>query len=66
VKTPEEIMRGAAEILIISLRRNDPDLTLADLLQLVDIGNVNPALMSVCGISGIEFSPPGELRPAGP
>jgi hypothetical protein len=62
----DETLRGTAEVLLISLRRNDPELTLDELVRLIDMGNWEAALLAVCGSSGIHFTAPGEPRPASP
>ncbi len=60
-----ETLRASAGILIISLRRNYPDLTLDELLTLLDTGNALPAILKVCELSGVNFAP-GETAPASP
>ncbi len=63
VKSAADSLKGAAEVLLISLRRNDPDLTVDQLLSLLDLGNWERALLTVCSASGINFAA-GESRPA--
>jgi hypothetical protein len=64
-KTASESLRGAAAVLLISLQRNYPDLTLDELVPLIDMGNWERALLAVCGSSGIHFTA-GEPAPASP
>jgi len=66
VDKTEDALRGAAEVILLSLQRNNPDLTLDQLMPLIDLGNWEGALSAVCGASGIMFAKPGEPRPAGP
>jgi len=64
-KPPEEVLRYAAGVIHISLRRNYPDLTLDELLQLIDMGNAMRVIDVICTASGIEFTK-GEPIPASP
>ena len=62
-KSVKDSLRGTSQVLLISLRRNYPDLTLDELLPLIDLGNWHKALMAVCNASGLEFTS-GEPMPA--
>jgi hypothetical protein len=66
VKAAPETLRAVAAVLHISLKRNYPDLTVDELLPLIDMGNALPSLLAVCKVSGIEFAVPGEPVPASP
>ena len=61
-KSAEDSLRGTAQVLLVSLRRNDPDLTIEQLRPLLDLGNWQKALLTVCGASGLEFKS-GEPMP---
>jgi hypothetical protein len=54
-KSVQDNLKGTAQVLLISLRRNYPDLTIDELAPLIDLGNWQKALMAVCGASGLEF-----------
>ena len=66
LKTAEDVLRYSARVIHISLKRNYPDLTLDELLRLIDLGNAMSVLRTVCSASGIEFKKPGEPIPASP
>ncbi len=66
-KTAADTLRAVAPILLLSLRRNYPEITLKQVLELVDMGNAVPALLDVCKVSGIEFAKnSGESAPTSP
>lgn len=54
----------AAQVIILSLNRNYPDMTIEDLVPLLDMSNTSKAVLAVAGIAGFEMLKPGETRPA--
>lgn len=48
------------EIVLAALNRNYPDLTLDELQDMLDMGNVIEVTMAVMGVSGLEARKPGE------
>jgi hypothetical protein len=53
---------GIAEIVRTALARNYPDITLEQVMDMLDMGNVNDVLMAVLGASGLVK--PGEAQAA--
>lgn len=66
LKTAEDVLRYSARVIHISLKRNYPDLTIDDLLHVIDLGNAMLVIDTICRASGIEFKKPGEPMPASP
>ena len=64
--TAEDVLKHSARIIHVSLKRNYPDLTFDELLVLIDMGNAQNVLETICTASGIEFKKPGEMMPASP
>ena len=62
IKDIRDVIKGAAPIVHLSLARNY-DITVEDVIGLLDAGNVTPALYAIAGISGLETGP-GETKPA--
>lgn len=48
------------EIVLAALNRNYPELTLDQLQDMLDMGNVVEVTMAVMGVSGLEARKPGE------
>lgn len=58
------LINHVARALHISLRRNYPDMTVADVEGLLDVGNIGPAMDLLSAASGLQKAPSGESRPA--
>lgn len=54
------------EIILASLNRNYPEITLDELRELIDSANVIEAQQAIAGISGMKRVKPGELAPRSP
>jgi hypothetical protein len=54
---------AAHRIIWASMRRNYPDIEVADVVPLIDLSNVNQVLNAIFGISGYARAQPGEARP---
>ncbi len=65
-KTLAATIEDALPILLASLQRNYPDLTIEQLRPLVDVGNFGEATSAVIDISGYGRTLPGETLPASP
>jgi hypothetical protein len=59
----KEVATLAAKIVHVSLVRNYPDITEEEVLALLDLGNMQSAVLKVCSVSGMEFAKPGENPP---
>ncbi len=64
-KTVKENIEDAMPVLLASLNRNYPDLTVEQLRVLVDVGNFGEAIDAISNVSGYKRLPPGESLPAG-
>lgn len=60
----EAMTRACADVLLLSLRRNYPDMTADDVAALLDLGNMEPAIMVMCHASGMRQAAAGESAPA--
>ena len=58
----DEQIDTIAEIVQSALARNYPDLAIEDVLDLIDMGNVQPVLQAVLAGSGLRRSTPGEAK----
>lgn len=59
-KDTKGMFRLAAEFIQIALSRNNPDITIDDVVGLLDMANVEPAIKTIAEASGLEMAPAGE------
>lgn len=59
----EMMITFAAKMLLLSLRRNYEEMTLEEVIGLLDLRNVREALDTLTRLSGLEPTRPGEMRP---
>lgn len=57
--TPEQI-DAMSEVVLAAINRNYPEVTLEDLLDLIDLGNMSAVFQSVLSVSGFVKAAPGE------
>ncbi len=60
-----EAIEHMLPVLLASLQRNYPDMTIETLRPLVDVANMKEAGEAVMDVSGFKRTTPGELPPAG-
>ena len=66
LRQPEEVLQVSAELLLLSLARNYPDMTAADVAGLLDMDNAPRAIDAMTTQRGYKRAKPGELTPASP
>jgi hypothetical protein len=68
VPTPEQVQR-ICRIVHAALKRNYPDMTIAEVMDKIDMGNFGATLGAVVRVSGLEReegAPAGERTPGSP
>ena len=65
-KPLREMLADFLPVILASLQRNYPDITLEDVRALVDVGNFKEATEAIVDISGYKRVAPGETLPAAP
>lgn len=67
-KTPQQLVEEGqvVELIHAAMLRNYPDLTVDELEDMLDMGNIMEVTMTVMGVSGLVAKPAGEIPAASP